>query len=106
MPVISVIESIKNSLHSEMERDEKIFVLGEDVAARGGVFLATDGLLEKFGIERVIDTPLAESSICGIAIGAAVNGMRPIAEIQFADFVWPAINQIVGEASKVLMEVV
>ena len=101
MAVISVIESIRNSLHSEMERDEKIFVLGEDVAARGGVFLATDGLLEKFGIERVIDTPLAESSICGIAIGAAVNGMRPIAEIQFADFVWPAINQIVGEASKV-----
>ena len=73
MPVISVIESIKNSLHSEMARDEKIFVLGEEGAARGGVFLATDGLLEKFGIERVIDTPLAESSICGVAIGAAVQ---------------------------------
>ena len=85
----------------EMKRDEKIFILGEDVASRGGVFLATDGLLEAFGDQRVIDTPLAESSICGVAIGAAVNGMRPIAEIQFADFVWPAINQIVGEASKI-----
>ncbi|GIT16594.1 MAG: hypothetical protein CM1200mP38_2510 [Dehalococcoidia bacterium] len=83
-----------------MARDDSVFVLGEDVGVRGGVFLATDGLLEKYGDERVIDTPLAESSIAGIAVGAALNGMRPIAEIQFADFIWPAINQIVGEASK------
>ena len=83
-----------------MARDDSVFILGEDVGVRGGVFLATDGLLEKYGDERVIDTPLAESSIAGIAVGAALNGMRPIAEIQFADFIWPAINQIVGEASK------
>ena len=101
MSVISVIEAVRKTIFMEMKRDEKIFILGEDVASRGGVFLATDGLLEAFGDQRVIDTPLAESSICGVAIGAAVNGMRPIAEIQFADFVWPAINQIVGEASKI-----
>ena len=101
MSVISVIEAVRKTIFMEMKRDEKIFILGEDVASRGGVFLATDGLLEAFGDQRVIDTPLAESSICGVAIGAAVNGMRPIAEIQFADFGWPAINQIVGEASKI-----
>ncbi len=85
----------------EMRRDERVFVLGEDIGARGGVFLATDGFLEEFGEERVIDTPLAESSIAAIALGAAMSGMRPIAEIEFADFIWPTINQIVGEASRV-----
>lgn len=75
--------------------------MGEDVGHRGGVFLASDGFVDEFGEDRVIDTPLAESSICGVALGAAVNGMRPIAEIQFADFVWPAINQLVGEAARV-----
>ena len=74
--------------------------LGEDIGARGGVFLATDGFLEEFGEERVIDTPLAESAIAGIALGAAMNGMRPIAEIEFADFIWPTINQVVGEAAR------
>ena len=77
-----------------------MIVLGEDVGKRGGVFRATDGLLDKFGEMRVIDSPLAESSIVGVAIGAAVNGMRPIAEIQFADFIMPAIDQIVNEAAK------
>ena len=84
-----------------MARDERVFVLGEDVGVRGGVFLATDGLIDEFGEDRVIDTPLAESSIAGIGVGAAVNGMRPIAEIEFADFIWPTINQIVGEAARV-----
>jgi 2-oxoisovalerate dehydrogenase E1 component beta subunit len=88
-------------MREEMERDERVFVMGEDVGVRGGVFLATDGFLEKFGPERVIDTPLAESSIAGIAVGAATSGMRPIAEIEFADFIWPAFNQIVGEAARV-----
>ena len=97
----TVIEAVRGAIFAEMRRDDNVIVLGEDVGKRGGVFLATDGLLEEFGESRVIDTPLAESSICGIALGAAVNGMRPIAEIQFADFVWPAINQLVGEASKV-----
>ena len=88
-------------MREEMARDERVFVLGEDIGVRGGVFLATDGLLEEFGEERVIDTPLAESGIAGIALGAAIHGLRPIAEIQFADFIWPAINQLVGEAARV-----
>ena len=84
-----------------MVRDERVFVLGEDIGARGGVFLATDGFIDEFGEQRVIDTPLAESSIIGIALGAALSGMRPIAEIQFADFIWPSLNQLVGEAARV-----
>ena len=81
-------------------RDERVFVIGEDIGKRGGVFLATDGFIEEFGEQRVIDTPIAESSIAGIALGAALHGMRPIAEIEFADFIWPTINQIVGEAAR------
>ena len=87
-------------MRDEMVRDERVFVLGEDVGRRGGVFLATDGFLDEFGEDRVIDTPLAESSIAGIALGAALNGMRPVAEIEFADFIWPTINQLVGEAAR------
>jgi 2-oxoisovalerate dehydrogenase E1 component beta subunit len=83
-----------------MARDPSVFLMGEDVGQRGGVFLASDGLHKKYGEYRVIDSPLAESSIVGIAIGAAVNGMRPIAEIQFADFIAPAFNQIVEEAAR------
>ena len=82
-------------------RDENVFVIGEDIGKRGGVFLATDHFVEDFGEFRVIDTPLAESSIAGIALGAAMHGMRPIAEIEFADFIWPTFNQIVGEAARV-----
>ena len=85
----------------EMARDEHVFIMGEDIGARGGVFLATDGFLAEFGEQRVIDTPLAESSIAGISLGAAMNGMRPIAEIEFADFIWPTVNQLVGEAARV-----
>lgn len=88
-------------MFEEMMRDDSVFVMGEDIGSRGGVFLATDGLLEHFGEERVIDTPLAESSIAGIAVGSAMNGMRPIAEIEFADFIWPTFNQIIGEAARV-----
>ena len=87
-------------MREEMARDDRVFVMGEDIGARGGVFLATDGFIDEFGEDRVIDTPLAESSIAGIALGAAMNGMRPIAEIEFADFIWPTINQLVGEASR------
>lgn len=100
MAAMTLIEAVRDAMRLEMRRDESLFIMGEDVGARGGVFLATDGFLEEFGAARVIDTPLAESSIVGIALGAAVNGMRPIAEIQFADFVWPAINQLVGEAAR------
>ncbi len=97
----TVIEAVRDSMRSEMRRDTSVILLGQDVGKRGGVFLATDGFVGEFGEHRVIDTPLAESSICGIALGAAVNGMRPLAEIQFADFLWPAINQLVGEAARV-----
>ena len=97
----TVIEAVRDAMREEMRRDERVFIMGEDIGQRGGVFLASDGFLDEFGEQRVIDTPLAESSIAGIALGAALSGMRPIAEIEFADFIWPAINQIVGEASKV-----
>ncbi|MCA0985953.1 alpha-ketoacid dehydrogenase subunit beta [Guptibacillus algicola] len=101
MPVISYIQSITQALREEMQRDEKVFVLGEDVGVRGGVFRATDGLYDEFGEQRVIDTPLAESAIAGVGIGAAMYGMRPVAEMQFADFIMPAVNQIVSEAAKI-----
>ncbi|WP_138415903.1 alpha-ketoacid dehydrogenase subunit beta [Aquibacillus sediminis] len=100
MPVISYIQAVTQALQEEMERDEKVFVLGEDVGVRGGVFRATEGLYEKFGESRVIDTPLAESAIAGVGIGAAMYGMRPVAEMQFADFIMPAVNQIISEAAK------
>ena len=101
MPVMTVVEAVREAMREEMRRDRRVFVMGEDIGARGGVFLATDGFVQEFGEARVIDTPLAESSIAGIAIGAAVNGMKPIAEIEFADFAWPAMNQIVGEAARI-----
>ena len=101
MSVMTVLEAIREAMKEEMRRDESVFILGEDIGARGGVFLATEGMLKEFGESRVIDSPLAESSIAGVALGAAMHGMRPIAEIEFADFIWPTINQIVGEAAKV-----
>lgn len=100
MSVISYIEAVTQALREEMRRDERVFVLGEDVGKRGGVFRATMGLIDEFGEERVIDTPLSESAIVGVAIGAAAYGMRPVAEIQFADFIHPAVNQIINEAAK------
>ena len=100
MTIKTVVDSVRDAMYEEMVDDERVFVLGEDVAVKGGVFLATDGFLDDFGESRVIDTPLSESAIAGIALGAALNGMRPIAEIQFADFIWPTINQIVGEAAR------
>ena len=100
MTVRTFIEAIRLALGDEMRRDDSVVVLGEDVGRKGGVFLATDGLYEEFGPDRVIDTPLSESLIIGAAIGAAVNGLRPVPEIQFADFVMPAFNQIVSEAAR------
>ena len=101
MAVISYIEAVTLAMREEMESDERVFVLGEDVGKKGGVFKATHGLYEQFGEERVIDTPLAESAIAGVGIGAAMYGMRPIAEMQFADFILPAVNQIISEAAKI-----
>ena len=100
MATRTFIEAIREGLAEEMRRDPSIVLLGEDVGVKGGVFLATDGLHAEFGEARVIDTPLTESMIVGTAIGASVNGLRPIAEIQFADFIFPAFNQIVSEAAR------
>ncbi|MGP4072423.1 alpha-ketoacid dehydrogenase subunit beta [Piscibacillus sp. B03] len=101
MPVKSYIQAVTQAMREEMERDEKVFVLGEDVGKKGGVFKATEGLYDQFGEQRVIDTPLAESAIAGVGIGAAMYGMRPIAEMQFADFIMPAVNQIISEAARI-----
>ncbi|MEO8288804.1 MAG: alpha-ketoacid dehydrogenase subunit beta [Chloroflexota bacterium] len=101
MAVKTLIEAIRDGLREEMERDERVFVLGEDVGPRGGVFGVTDGFFKQFGPDRVIDTPLAESVIAGAAIGAAMNGMRPVAEMQFSDFSHPAMDQIMNEAAKI-----
>ena len=101
MAVKTVIEAIREAMAEEMRRDDKVFILGEDVGKRGGVFLSTQGFLEEFGEKRVIDTPLAEASIMGIALGAAYRGLRPIPEVQFSDFVWPSVNQLIGEAARV-----
>jgi 2-oxoisovalerate dehydrogenase E1 component beta subunit len=97
---ITLIDAIRQAMDEELARDENVFIVGEDVGKRGGVFRATVGLFDKYGEERVIDSPLAELSIVGVGIGAALYGMRPICEIQFADFIYPAFNQIVSEAAK------
>jgi 2-oxoisovalerate dehydrogenase E1 component beta subunit len=98
--VKTLIEGVREALTEEMERDERVWVLGEDVGKKGGVFLATEGLHGRFGDARVLDTPLAESAIVGVAIGSALNGLIPVAEIQFADFIHPAFDQIVSEAAR------
>src|SRR5258708_20199434 len=95
-----MIEAVRAAMGEEMERDDRVLVMGEDVGRKGGVFGATDGLYARFGEARVLDTPLAESAIVGVAIGAALNGLIPIAEIQFADFIHPAFDQIVSEAAR------
>src|SRR6266508_4929306 len=100
MAIRTFIEAIRETLGEEMRRDDAVIVLGEDVGVKGGVFLATDGLWAEFGDDRVIDTPLSEALIVGTSIGAAINGLRPVAEIQFADFIHPAFNQLVSEAAR------
>lgn len=101
MPVMEYIDAIRLAMKEEMERDESVFVMGEDVGLKGGVFTTTKGLQEQFGEMRVIDTPLAESAIAGVAIGAAMVGLKPIAEMQYSDFMLPATNQIISEAAKI-----
>ncbi|MBD2869577.1 alpha-ketoacid dehydrogenase subunit beta [Paenibacillus arenilitoris] len=101
MPAMDYIDAIRLAMKEEMERDEDVFVLGEDVGVKGGVFTTTKGLQEQFGELRAMDTPLAESAIAGVAIGAAMYGMKPIAEMQYSDFMFPATNQIISEAAKI-----
>ncbi|MCC3373421.1 alpha-ketoacid dehydrogenase subunit beta [Cohnella sp. REN36] len=101
MPVMEYIEAIRTAMKEEMERDDSVFVLGEDVGLKGGVFGTTKGLQQQFGEYRALDTPLAESAIAGVAIGAAMVGLKPIAEMQYSDFMFPATNQIISEAAKI-----
>ncbi|MDP9110853.1 MAG: alpha-ketoacid dehydrogenase subunit beta [Candidatus Eremiobacteraeota bacterium] len=98
--IMNNVETVRATLYEALKTDDRTVILGEDVGARGNVFLITKGFVEEFGTGRIIDTPIAEASIVGIAVGMAMEGLRPIAEIQFADFIYPAFNQIVGEAAK------
>jgi len=101
MTEMTLIDALREAMDEELARDERVFITGEDVGPRGGVFRATMGLYDKYGPARIIDSPLAELSIVAIGIGAALAGMRPICEIQFADFIHPAFNQIVSEAARI-----
>src|SRR5258706_5173109 len=96
---LSYLEAIREALAEEMRRDEKVFVLGEDVGEYGGAFGVTQGLFQEFGESRVLDTPISESAIVGISIGAALRGYRPVAEMQFADFISCGYDQIVNQAT-------
>jgi len=98
--VQTYVQTIARTLMQEMRRDDRVVVLGEDVGKRGGVFLATEHLYDAFGPDRVIDTPLSEAAIIGAAVGMAVHGLRPVAEIQFADYVFPGFDQLVSQAAK------
>ena len=100
MPAWNIIQAVNDALRIQMRRDPRVVVMGEDVGKFGGVFRATVGLIEEFGADRVIDTPLAEAGIIGAAIGMAMYGLRPVPEIQFSDFIFPAFDQIVNELAK------
>ena len=100
MPTLTLVQAVNDALKTAMRKDPSVVVFGEDVGPKGGVFLATEGLTQEFGAQRCFDTPLSEDGIVGAAIGMAVNGLRPVAEIQFQDFIFPAFDQIVSEAAK------
>jgi 2-oxoisovalerate dehydrogenase E1 component beta subunit len=100
MAKITLIEAVTMALAHEMERDESVTILGEDVGVNGGVFRATAGLQERFGPERVMDTPLAESMIAGLAVGMAAQGMKPVAEVQFMGFIYPTVDQMINHAGR------
>jgi pyruvate dehydrogenase E1 component beta subunit len=100
MPQMNMVSAINDALRHEMSADDRVVVLGEDVGKLGGVFRVTAGLQKEFGSDRVIDTPLSETGIVGTAIGMALNGLRPVPEIQFGDFIYPAVDQLLNEAAK------
>ena len=100
MPSMNMIQAVNSALDSCLERDENVCIFGEDVGYFGGVFRCTDGLQKKYGTHRVFDTPLSEGGIVSIAIGMGINGLRPVAEIQFSDYIWPAFDQITNELAK------
>jgi len=97
---ITLLEAVNQALHYEMEQDPNMVVLGEDIAKNGGVFRATQGLRDRFGLKRVMDTPLAETLIAGISVGMAANGLRPVAEIQFMGFIYAAMEQLISHAAR------
>jgi 2-oxoisovalerate dehydrogenase E1 component beta subunit len=101
MRELSVIEAVREALGDEMARDERVMLLGEDIGKLGGVFRATEGLFDRFGPERVVDMPMAETVIAGVTVGLAMRGLRPVAEIQFADFIHASMDHLVGEAAKI-----
>lgn len=101
MAVRTMLQAVTDAMRTEMESDDRVVIIGEDVGRDGGVFRATEGLFDRFGRERVMDAPLNESGIVGVATGMAMYGLRPIAEIQFMDFIYPAFDQIVSEVSKI-----
>ncbi len=101
MKKVTYIEAITQALDEEMARDERVFLIGEDIALYGGVFKATKGLLEKYGAERVIDSPISEAYIAGGSVGAAMVGLRPVPEIQFSDFITPSMDQIIQQMAKI-----
>jgi pyruvate dehydrogenase E1 component beta subunit len=100
MSELTLVEAVRAALGRAMEEDPNVIVFGEDVGIDGGVFRATDGLVQRFGFERVRDTPLSEALIAGMAVGAAVRGLKPVAEIQFMGFIYPAIDQLVNHAAR------
>ena len=101
MPKLNMVQAINLALKEEMQRDKNVILLGEDIGKDGGVFRITEGLIDEFGLRESIDTPLAESGIAGAAIGMALYGLRPVAEIQFMGFIYPAIDQIFSHASRI-----
>lgn len=100
MTQMNLVQAINSGLREAMQEDERVLVMGEDVGRLGGVFRVTQGLHEEFGSDRVLDTPLSESGIIGTAIGMALHGLRPVSEIQFADFIYPGVDQLLSEAAK------
>src|SRR5436190_13038228 len=100
MPEMTYLQAISDGLREEMRHDETVFCLGEDIGAFGGAFKVTDGFMEEFGADRVVDTPLAESAIIGTAVGAAIEGLRPVCEMQFSDFIACGFDQLVNVAAK------
>src|SRR5256714_10664114 len=100
MPERTLVQAVRDALYEEMERDDRVCILGEDVGRKGGVFKATEGLQQRFGEQRVLDTPLAESSIAAVAQGLALEGFLPVAEMQFADYSFPAFNQNVHQIAQ------
>ena len=101
MAKINMVQSLNKSLHEAMEKDESVLMMGEDIGINGGVFRVTDGLYEKFGRKRVIDTPIAESAILGAAIGMAIAGLKPVVEMQFSGFSYLMMHQLEGNAGKI-----